>query len=303
MIFAALCAAISTMNPLEIKDLRKSYKVGFWGRKQEVLKGVSFKIREGKITGFLGANGAGKTTTIRCLLELAYKDSGQIHFFGQEGFNLKTKKRIGFLPERPYFYEHLTGVEFLTFYNRLSGNLSSKSTAEKINRLLKRVDLLHAKDKALGEYSKGMLQKIGIAQALIHDPELLILDEPMSGLDPDGRYYLSEIIKECAQEGRTVFFSSHLLPDAEKLCEDLVILKNGKVYYEGLAEGFISKMGDASLITYSLGEEKISKKVNSKQELQTELDALLKQKANIIEVKRDQNLEDAFVALGLRGDE
>ena len=290
------------MSPIVIKNLRKSYKVGFWGKKQEVLKGVNFEVKTGKITGFLGANGAGKTTTIRCLLELAYKDSGEISYFGEKNFSLKIKKRIGFLPERPYFYEHLTGAEFLTFYDRLSGRSNTKQTNERIAKLLKRVDLTHARDKRLGEYSKGMLQKIGIAQALIHDPELLILDEPMSGLDPDGRFYVSEIIKECAAEGRTVFFSSHLLPDAEKLCEDLIILKGGVAHYQGKADAFIAQMGEASLINYSDKGEKKTLRVDSRSQLQEELQKLLEKKHQIIDIKKDQNLEDAFVALGLRED-
>lgn len=234
------------MQPLVVKDLKKSYSVGWFGKKRPVLKGVNFSVEKGKITGFLGANGAGKTTTLRCLLGLAYADSGSISFFGNSKLSLSVKKRIGFLPERPYFYEHLTGVEFLRFYSKLSGDTASQ---KKIDELIERVDLTHSKDQQLGEYSKGMLQKIGIAQALIHDPEFLIFDEPMSGLDPDGRYYLSEIIRQCGNEGRTVFFSSHLLPDAEKLCQNLVILKDGSVVYQGGVESFMDQVGDSSLIT------------------------------------------------------
>lgn len=291
------------MLPLQVIDLKKSYKVGFIPKVHSVLKGVSFSVQPGKITGFLGGNGAGKTTTLRCILGLAFPDGGEFRYFGKAGISLEAKRRIGFLPERPYFYEHLSGVEFLTFYAKLSGDVPKAILNERIEKLLKRVDLYHAKDKRLREYSKGMLQKIGIAQALIHNPELVILDEPMSGLDPDGRYYLSEIIKECASEGRAVFFSSHLLPDAEKLCENLVILKSGKVIYEGGTEAFISQMGEASVISYFLQGEKRSQRVESNLALQQALQELIEAKATIVDVKQDRNLEEAFIRVGLRGKE
>lgn len=291
------------MHPLEVLNLEKSYKLGFIPKLHPVLKGVSFSVQPGKITGFLGGNGAGKTTTLRCILGLAFPDAGEFRYFGKPGISIEAKRKIGFLPERPYFYEHLSGVEFLTFYAKLSGDVPKSVLSERITKLLKRVDLYHAKDKRLREYSKGMLQKIGIAQALIHNPELVILDEPMSGLDPDGRYYLNEIIKECASEGRAVFFSSHLLPDAEKLCENLVILKSGKVVYEGGTEAFISQMGEASVVSYFLHGQKESKRVESNLELQKTLQELIQAKATIVDVKQDRNLEEAFIRIGLRDKE
>lgn len=291
------------MSVLEVRELRKSYKVGFIPKSQEVLKGVNFSVKPGKITGFLGGNGAGKTTTMKCMLGLAFPDSGEISFFGHNELTEEIKTKIGFLPERPYFYEYLTGIEFLVFYGRLSTKLKKKDLMIRIENLLKRVDLWHARDKRLREYSKGMLQKIGIAQALVHDPEFIILDEPMSGLDPDGRYYLAEIIRETAKGGKSVFFSSHLLPDAERLCEELVILRQGKVVYEGSTEKFLQKMGDASIISFFKSGEKKTVRVENTQDLQLQLQNLVADKATIVDVRPDRSLEEAFIKIGLRGEQ
>jgi ABC-2 type transport system ATP-binding protein len=289
------------MAVLSVKNLKKSYKSGFIPTKTEVLKGINFSVSEGKITGFLGGNGAGKTTTMKCFLGLNHADSGEVRFFDNQYLSEEVKKRIGFLPERPYFYEYLTGTEFLQFYGRLSTKYKRKDLNERIERLLKRVDLSHAKDRRLRDYSKGMVQKIGIAQALIHDPEFLILDEPMSGLDPDGRYYLSEIIRETAKEGRAVFFSSHLLPDAEKLCEDLVILKAGEVVFQGSTDSFLRKMGESTLVTYSSSSGRESKIIEKELDLQAFIKKIVNEGSSIYEIKKERNLEDAFVKFGLRG--
>lgn len=292
----------SFMPVLKVSQLEKSYRLGFIPKPHRVLHGVSFELPERSITGFLGGNGAGKTTTIKCLLGLAYPDAGTVRFFNNEELTEEIKKRIGFLPERPYFYEYLTGLEFLEFYGQLSTRLKRNDLKEKSEKLLKRVDLWHARDKKLKEYSKGMVQKIGVAQALIHDPELVILDEPMSGLDPDGRFYLAEIIRETAREGRCVFFSSHLLPDAEVLCDRLVIMKSGVVTYEGGLEPFLAKMGEAAIIRYLANGREENLRVDSDSILQDELKKLLNQGAHIVDVKKDRNLEQAFIKHGLRGE-
>ncbi len=291
------------MSILKVAQLEKSYRHGFIPKRHKVLNGVSFELPERSITGFLGGNGAGKTTTIKCLLGLAFADSGTVRFFGDQVINEAVKKRIGFLPERPYFYEYLTGLEFLEFYGQLSSQLRRRDLKQKSESLLKRVDLWHARDKKLKEFSKGMLQKIGVAQALIHDPELVILDEPMSGLDPDGRYYLAEIIRETAREGRCVFFSSHLLNDAEALCERLVIMRNGVVNYEGGLAPFLAKMGDTAIIRYLTSGHEETVRVESDAAVQDKLKELLNDGAQIVEVKKDRNLEQAFIKMGLRGDE
>ena len=181
---------------VEVLGLKKSYRSPMTRKKVEALKDVSFSIYAGVITGFLGANGAGKTTTIKCLLELAFADAGEFRFFGKKGLSNEAKAKIGFLPERPYFYDYLTGREFLKFYGQLSGRIARVDLDKRASVLLDRVGLSHAGDRPLRGYSKGMLQRIGIAQALIHKPEFIILDEPMTGLDPDGRHEVREIIRE-----------------------------------------------------------------------------------------------------------
>ena len=227
---------------------------------------------------------------------LIFPDSGDITYFGKKSLTTEIKKKIGFLPEQPYFYSYLTGVEFLKFYGEISTKLTRRDLLLRIDYLLKKVDLYHAKDKALRQYSKGMLQKIGFAQALIHEPELLILDEPLSGLDPDGRHYLNELIKETAKEGRSVFFSSHLLHDTEKLCENLVILKDGRLFYQGPTRNILDNLNAKYRISFLRGHQQETIFVNNQDEIQSHLKDLLSQDCIIEEVEQDRiTLEEYFV--------
>lgn len=287
---------------LSVEGLQKSFKRGFIPRRQQVLKGVSFQLNPGTITGFLGANGAGKTTTMKCVLGLSQADSGSVVFFGNQPLSLQVKNKIGFLPERPYFYEYLTGEEFLRFYGQLSMRLSRKDLDARISELLKLVGLTEARHRRLRAYSKGMLQKIGFAQAVIHRPELVILDEPVSGLDPDGRAAIAELIRKIAGEGASVFFSSHLMHDAERLCEGLVILKDGRVMYQGPTAAFLDKMGvSIEIISVQNGEEK-SVSGLAPEDSQKKLGELIGQGARIVEVRRHRkSLEEAFIETALRG--
>ncbi len=241
---------MSDSNVVEVKGLKKSYRNPLTRKKVEALKDVNFAIKAGTITGFLGANGAGKTTTIKCLFELAFADEGEFVFFGKKGLSNEAKSKIGFLPERPYFYDYLTGREFLKFYGQLSGRIARADLGARAQTLLDRVGLGHAGDRPLRGYSKGMLQRIGIAQALIHKPEFIILDEPMTGLDPDGRHEVREIIREVAGQGTAVFFSSHHLSDAESLCERLVILKKGHLVFEGRTDTLMNQVDAVWNISY-----------------------------------------------------
>jgi ABC-2 type transport system ATP-binding protein len=289
------------MNLLQVEGLTKSYKRGFIPRKTVILKGLNFSVPAGTITGFLGANGAGKTTTMRCVLGLDHADGGDIRFFG-EPLTTESRRRIGFLPERPYFYEHLTGVEFLEFYANLTSKWKKADLRGRIDQLLKRVDLDFAKNRLLRAYSKGMLQKIGLAQALIHEPELVILDEPVSGLDPDGRLALAEIILETAKKGTAVFFTSHLLHDTERLCERLVVLKGGQIIYEGTTEALLDRGGVEFEISYLASGERRSQRVPTQEALQPALKKLLNEGATIVEVRRNRaSLEEIFVRMALRG--
>lgn len=291
------------MNLLHVDGLTKSYKRGFIPRKTEVLKGLSFSVPAGTITGFLGANGAGKTTTMRCILGHDFADGGKVEFFGAP-LSVESRRRIGFLPERPYFYEHLSGIEFLEFYANLSGHWKKADLRVRIDQLLKRVDLDFAKNRLLRTYSKGMLQKIGLAQSLIHDPELIILDEPVSGLDPDGRMALADIILETAKKGTAVFFTSHLLHDTERLCERLIVIKGGKSIYEGTTEALLDRGGVEFEITYTDKGTRLQKRVPTQEELQPLLKQLMANGASIVEVRRlRSSLEEIFVRMALRGED
>lgn len=287
---------------IEIANLRKSYRVGFLQKSVEVLKGVTFSIPKGKVTGFLGKNGAGKTTTIKCILQLALHTEGTIKYFGQPQLTNEIKNKIGFLPERPYFYEYLTGAEFLRFYGEISTRLSGKELNLRIQELLDLVELRQAQDKPLRNYSKGMLQRVGIAQALIHNPEFVIFDEPMSGLDPDGRYTVNQIIKETAARGTTVFFSSHLLHDAELICENLVVMKDGGVIYEGAMMDLFARLQKGYRIRYSDRQNVLDEVVDSPEHLQLKIDDLRKRRFDILEVgSLKPSLEEAFVKISTTG--
>lgn len=287
------------MNVLEVRDLKKSFKAGFIPRKVEVLKGVNFSLPKGSVTGFLGANGSGKTTSIKCILQLIFADSGTVHFFDGLPLSPEVLKRIGFLPERPYFYSYLTGKEFLNFYGKLSGVFKSREDLnERISQLLKRVGLSHAADRLLKDFSKGMLQRIGIAQALMHRPDLVIFDEPQSGLDPDGRLEVANIIRETAKEGTTIFFSSHLLPDAERLCDRIVVMKQGLMCYEGPTRELLHQTGKGATIYYTSEGKLKSLQVDDDKILQQEISRLIGEKKPIQEIKREHvSLEEAYARL------
>lgn len=292
------------MPILKVTGLKKSFSRGFIPRRTPVLKGVEFQLEPGTITGFLGANGAGKTTTMKCVLGLAKEDAGEIRFFNDQPLSLEVKNKIGFLPERPYFYEYLTGEEFLSFYGKLSMRVSQKDLNNRITELLELVGLTAARHRRLRAYSKGMLQKIGFAQAIIHRPELVILDEPVSGLDPDGRQAIADLIQQIARQGAAVFFSSHLMHDTEKLCQNLVILKDGVVHYEGATLAFLNKMGVSVEVGADLGGERKVWSGLKPDEAQSKIRELVKEGAAIHFVNEQRaSLEEAFVKTALRGDE
>lgn len=231
---------------LEVEGLEKSFSTGLLARRRQVLFDVSFRLPAGETCGFVGGNGQGKTTTLKCLLGFIRPDRGLIRFFGKE-LALRDRVRIGFLPERPYLYEFLTAMEFLRLHWRLAGRDSDRGFLDAGLRVLKQVGLSGASDRRLRSFSKGMLQRVGLAQALLHDPEFLILDEPMSGLDPDGRLMVKDILKEQKSRGVGIFFSSHLLQDMDELCTHLTVIDQGRVKYDGNVEGFRKEHADLEL--------------------------------------------------------
>ncbi|MGW8285836.1 MAG: ABC transporter ATP-binding protein, partial [Candidatus Deferrimicrobiaceae bacterium] len=229
--------------PIRVERLTKSYPTGFWRKRVRVLADLSFSVEKNEIVGFLGPNGAGKTTTIKILNRLAFPDSGKVTVFGEEaGRRPELRRRIGFMPEQPYFYEYLTGEEFLGLCGHLNG-LSRAEIRKESHRMLSRVGLDGAGRTAIRKYSKGMMQRLGLAQALLHDPELVILDEPMSGLDPVGRMDVRNLILEQKASGKTVFFSSHIISDVEALCDRVIILLKGRKVAEGSVEELVGKEG------------------------------------------------------------
>jgi len=216
------------MIPLQINGLTKAYQRG-WTRKQFLaVDRLSMEICQGEIFGFLGHNGSGKTTTIKMILGMVHPTSGSALILGRNCLEIDVKRSVGYLPESPYFYDYLTAQELLTFYGRLF-EIRGAELSRKIDGLLDLVGLRDSRHVPLKKFSKGMLQRAGIAQALINDPSLVILDEPMSGLDPIGRRDVRDIILHLRDQGKTVFFSSHILPDVEMICDRVGILVKGQL--------------------------------------------------------------------------
>src|SRR5450432_1923400 len=217
------------MAAIEILGLEKTYSVGFWRKRPKcALKPLQLTVEEGEIFGFLGPNGAGKTTTLKMLVGLSFPTGGTARILGMELDDPKMKAQIGFLPEQPYFYDYLTARELLKYYGHLSG-VDAKQLLRKVDEVLARVGLRDSANVQLRKFSKGMLQRAGIAQAILHDPKVVFLDEPMSGLDPMGRREVRSLIEELKAEGKTVFFSTHILSDAEALCDRVAIIHLGEL--------------------------------------------------------------------------
>lgn len=227
------------MSILRIQNLSKEYSTGFFGRKFRALNNLNLEVEEGEIFGFLGPNGAGKTTTIKILLRIIFPTSGTAWLLDKELGDMAELYKIGYMPENPYFYRFLTGTEFLMFYARLIG-LPYEDAQKKSARLLDVVGLSQAKKTRVGEYSKGMVTRVGLAQSLITDPTLLLLDEPMSGLDPIGRREIRDLIVQLKEQKKTIFFCSHILADVEMLCDRVAILNKGELIKLGTVQELLS---------------------------------------------------------------
>ena len=238
------------MNAIDIQGLEKTYSVGFW-RKQpkHALKPLHLSVEHGEVFGFLGPNGAGKTTTLKLLMGLMYPTSGSARILGMEINDPRMKAQIGFLPEQPYFYDYLTARELLTYYGKLSG-VATRELPQRIAAVLDRVGLTSAATTQLRKFSKGMLQRAGIAQAILHDPKVVFLDEPMSGLDPMGRREVRDLMVQLKQEGKTIFFSTHILSDAEALCDRVAVLHEGELRGIGTVAELTSKTQGKVEITW-----------------------------------------------------
>ena len=214
---------------IEIENLTKDYPFGFLHlKKKRSLEGLTMQVESGEVFGFLGPNGAGKSTTIKLLVGLIFPEAGTARILGKSIADIEMHRDIGYLPEQPYFYDYLTAAEVLDYFARFH-DLTAADRSERVARMLKKVGLETAGKILLRKYSKGMLQRVGLAQAILHDPKVVILDEPMSGLDPIGRREVRDIILEFKREGKTVLFSTHILSDAEMLCDRVGVIVGGKL--------------------------------------------------------------------------
>ncbi len=247
-------ATPSSDEILRVDHLSKTFRTGLLGRRVEAVRDVSFTMRQGQVLGYLGPNGSGKTTSIKCLLGLIQPSAGDISLFGLPSRDPMARARIGYMPEHPYFYDYLKPTEVLDYVGQLFG-LDADTRKRRIPMLLERLGLGHAMDRTLRGFSKGMLQRVGIAQSLLNDPDLLIFDEPMSGLDPVGRKELRDLMVELRDEGRSLFLTSHILSDVESVCDSVVILNQGVAIAEGPLDSLLRRDKLFSAATLKVPDE------------------------------------------------
>jgi ABC-2 type transport system ATP-binding protein len=221
---------------VRVSGLIKDFRPGLGLRKKRVLHGIDLEVKRGELFGFIGPNGAGKTTTLKILMGLIRATAGEASILGHDVRETAFREHIGFAPEAPYFYDFLTGAEILEFYAKLCAVPASRRR-ERAREVLAQVGLSHAADARLRTYSKGMLQRIGIAQAIVHDPSVVFLDEPMSGLDPVGRKEIRELVSQLSASGKTIFMNTHILSDVESLCDRVAIIVQGRIAYQGVLDG------------------------------------------------------------------
>ena len=280
---------------LSAEHLSKTFAVGFFRKKVRAVEDLSLEVRRGEIFGFLGPNGAGKTTTIKMLMGLIFPTSGSGHVLGKPIGNIESKRRLGFLPETPYFYDYLTPEEFLDLAGALA-DVPKAARKKRADELIERVGLGHARGRALRKFSKGMLQRVGIAQALMHEPELVVLDEPMTGLDPIGRKEMRDLILELRKEGKTIFFSTHILSDVELICDRVGIVVGGRIRDVGKLSELLSPrlLGTEVVLKNGAGEKAHSLAADA------DVDAFVKEALargeHLVSVTpRRESLEDLFV--------
>lgn len=298
------------MSTIEISGLEKIYTVGFWRKTpKRALHSLTLNIEDGEIFGFLGPNGAGKTTTLKLLMGLTFPTAGSARILSMDISDPRVKAQIGFLPEQPYFYDYLTARELLEYYGRLSG-VSGKDLAQRVPEMLGRVGLPDAGNVQLRKFSKGMLQRVGIAQAILHDPRVVFFDEPMSGLDPMGRREVRDLMEQLKREGKTVFFSTHILSDAEALCDRVAVIHLGELRGVGAVAQLTSNVhGKVELVWQGtvptalkvLGAEAhvtgdTARTVIAEESLDAAIDALRRERLKLISVTPVRNtLEQYFV--------
>jgi len=280
---------------LSAEHLSKTFAVGFFRKKVRAVDDLSLEVKRGEIFGFLGPNGAGKTTTIKMLMGLIFPTSGTGHVLGKPIGNIEAKRGLGFLPETPYFYDYLTPEEFLDLAGALA-DVPKASRKKRADELIERVGLGDARGRALRKFSKGMLQRVGIAQALMHEPELVVLDEPMTGLDPIGRKEMRDLILELRKEGKTIFFSTHILSDVELICDRVGIVVGGRIRDVGKLSELLSPRLLATEVVLKNGAgEKVHALPGDADVDAFVRDALARGEHLVSVTPRRESLEDLFV--------
>lgn len=298
---------------IETRNLNKSY-TSRGGVVTKVVSDLNLQVERGEIYGFLGPNGAGKTTTIKILLGIIYQTLGEAFVLGKEAGDIEIHRRISYLPEKPYYYEHMTGMEIMQFYASLFG-LKDKSLCD---RLLERVNLANDKNRPISQYSKGMQQRVGLAQSLLNDPELIFLDEPTGGLDPIAHIEVRDLILQFREEGKTVFISSHELSDVERICDRVAIINKGEMVHQGrledllaggrievtankVTEAVAAKIHGDDIIT-SLKDQRLIVDAPDGANVNSMIDALRTSGAEVVSIiPRRKKLEDLFIE-SVRGD-
>ena len=283
------------MLAIEIKGLTKDYKVGFWrSRTKRALHSLDLDVGTGEVFGLLGHNGAGKTTTLKLLFRLVFPTSGTARILGKELDDVAVHQRIGYLPENPYFYDHLTPQELLSYSGRLFG-LAKDDLRRRVDALIDRVGLAESRNVAIRKFSKGMVQRVGIAQALINDPDVVFLDEPMSGLDPLGRREVRDLVLQLREEKKTVFFSTHILSDAETLCDRVAILNRGQLQGCGELRQILSLGASTTELILETPPEGIL------EELRPLVASMIRTGDRVrLQIREEENIEKAL-AVALRG--
>lgn len=236
---------------IRIEGLTKDYSVGIFGKMLRAVDGLDLEVGHNQIYGLLGPNGSGKSTTIKVLLGLVEASAGNCAIYGQPCTSVAARRSVGFLPEAPYFYGYLSGRELVAYYGRICG-LPKAGLAEAVASVIDLVGMTEAADRRVGTYSKGMLQRIGLAQAIVHDPQLVILDEPTAGVDPLGAAAIADIVRELKRRGKTILLSSHLLAQVEGLCDRVAILHRGRLIREGRIDSLVEEPDTESLVVRGL---------------------------------------------------
>ncbi len=285
------------MDVIVINQLQKLFR-GKRGAKVEALRGISLTVGQGEVFGFLGPNGAGKSTTIKCLMGLIAPSGGNGTIDGEPIGSKAARSKVGFLPENPAFYDFLTAQEYLDFVGKVCG-MSRQRLAERSEQVLHKLELWEARKRPIRSFSKGMVQRVGIAQALLHEPDIYIFDEPMSGLDPLGRALVKDIILELKEAGKTVFFSTHILDDVEKICDRVAIILKGEVQYLGEVEDILlGGISGYQIRSRNPENGAINDVVIAKEELDVVLNQMRESGEEVLLVEPNRhNLEDFFLEI------